>query len=1076
MCVLSDLSDCLAGGNVAQSLSAQNLFRAKGKKMAAKVVYSGIKSTMLCMRCLPLFVLFTSILPLYAGVNPDGSFSETLPIEIPAGRNGVQPQLALTYNSNAGNGIVGVGFSLQGLPAITRISYGRGINYDGQDTYVGPEGRLIMVSGASTPLGNPPIYHAENETWSKYEPLGNDGQALTVSNRCGGSTPTASEPCQWRVTDRSGMVYLYGADSQSRALAIDAAENPLHSGAVRQWALTRVTDLNGNYYEVEYYQNAGQIYPKRIRYTYGPGASKYYTITFAYDESGRPDKEISYASSSFVQTAWRLREVLVEAEQPIWWIFSWTVQVRRYELGYDGAAGLLVSRLKTWREFDAAEIQRPVIELSWPTLGNATYSTWQEWFWAGTLGATARMRSGDFNGDGRTDLVWVFPYQGSTVVRTAISTGSGYEAWQEWFWSGEIGNSGRILTGDYNGDGRTDLQWVFPYQGNTVVRTAISTGNGYATWQEWFWAGEIGDNARLLSGDYDGDGKTDLQWIFPYQGSTVVRTAISTGNGYSPWQEWFWAGEMDNNARLLSGDYNGDGRTDLQWVFPYQSSTVVRTAISTGSGYVTWPEWFWAGAMDVNARMLAGDFNGDGRTDLQWIFPYQSSTVVRTAVSTGAGYTAWQEWFWSGVIGDNAHVLSGDFNLDGKTDIQWIFPYQGSTVVRTAIATNRSYAPWQEWFWAGEMDSNAQMLGGDYDGRGKSDLQWIFPYQQQTVVRTATPNLNSPTRLLKITNGLGTTTEIKHQTSTEMPKAVCKTACTGPQGEALGTSAGIPNSSPRYLVTEVTTTSDRDLTGDGVADSFTTRYEYYNGRVATGTVAERASLGFEKIKTTDVNSGNYSITTYRQDKPFQGSPAVIRSYLANGTLLSESISAGLQQYLCDESGCTIDAANSTTPSLPKQIRQSGESILRNYENGSLLSVKYEEVLSQDVYGNMLRGKNRVVANGAERVVYKFVVYLNETLNNRVIGLPVSEKLCYTQSECVTGDNDFFSESRIYYDDGAFGTVGARHLATRKESFMPTNAGTGVWVNEVFTYNAAGGLTTSLGARGILTTISYDSES
>jgi len=113
--------------------------------MAAKVAFSSISSTMFCVRCLVLVALFTSFLPLFAGVNPDGSFSETLPIEIPAGRQGMQPRLALSYNSNSGNGIAGVGFSLSGLPVITRSltpnpsPTGRGgIKYDGLDTYAGP--------------------------------------------------------------------------------------------------------------------------------------------------------------------------------------------------------------------------------------------------------------------------------------------------------------------------------------------------------------------------------------------------------------------------------------------------------------------------------------------------------------------------------------------------------------------------------------------------------------------------------------------------------------------------------------------------------------------------------------------------------------------------------------------------------------------------------------------------------------------------------------------------------------------------------------------------------------------------
>ncbi len=72
--------------------------------------------------------------PLLAGVNPDGSYSHAIPIDIPKGINGVQPNLSLVYNSNAGNGMLGVGWGLSGLPVITRMNYGRGINDDGQDT------------------------------------------------------------------------------------------------------------------------------------------------------------------------------------------------------------------------------------------------------------------------------------------------------------------------------------------------------------------------------------------------------------------------------------------------------------------------------------------------------------------------------------------------------------------------------------------------------------------------------------------------------------------------------------------------------------------------------------------------------------------------------------------------------------------------------------------------------------------------------------------------------------------------------------------------------------------------------
>lgn len=60
--------------------------------------------------CLSLFAITR---PAFADVNPDGSFSRSIPIEIPPGRNGIQPNLALVYNCNSGNGMLGVGWSLK---------------------------------------------------------------------------------------------------------------------------------------------------------------------------------------------------------------------------------------------------------------------------------------------------------------------------------------------------------------------------------------------------------------------------------------------------------------------------------------------------------------------------------------------------------------------------------------------------------------------------------------------------------------------------------------------------------------------------------------------------------------------------------------------------------------------------------------------------------------------------------------------------------------------------------------------------------------------------------------------------
>lgn len=1047
----------MAGGQLERMdsyLAGKTRNRAFFNFLAQNVDFGRNKGTYMYVRLTCSFIIALLLLTdsVSAGVNPDGSYSESLPIEVPAGRNGTQPRLALSYNSNASNGIAGVGFSLQGLPTITRMNYGRGIKYDGQDTYAGPEGRLIVLLGG--------IYHAENESWSKYEPLGSDNLTLNAGNKCGDSA------CTWRVTDRSGMVYIYGGTNGATVGAVDSAGTALYSGAIRVWALRSITDLSGNYYEVEYYQNSGQFYPKKIVYTLGGGASKHYTVTFSYDQSSRPDKEVSYAQSSFVQTNWRLTEVLVEAQQPIWWIFSWTVQVRRYALGYDTTPGLLVSRVKTWQEFDSANNSKPAVTFDWSN-GTDNFQIWSKYFPTGEGLGNYRHYFADVNGDGRTDLIQISVHGYAGFIALAGTDGN-FNVWSHSFPTGEGNGNYRHYLADVNGDGRADLIQISVYGNAGFIALAGPDGN-FNVWSHSFPTGEGNGNYHHYFADVNGDGRADLIQISVHGYAGFIALAGSDGN-FNVWTHGFPTGEGDGNYHHHLADVNGDGRADLIQMSVHGYAGFIALA-GTDGNFNVWSHGFPTGEGDGNYSHHFVDVNGDGRADIVQMSRPGNAGYIGLAGPDG-NFNIWSNSFPAGEYGGNYRHMFADVNGDGRTDLIQTTVY-GSVGWIAFGTAGGNFNVWSQSFPTGEVSGLYRHYMADTNGDGRPDLIQMSITDYNGWIGYDSSRFSN--QLISISGPGMPSMSIDYKPAPQLTTPICNGTCPAPDGGNLSVINGTASSAPRYLVTSVKTTSDQNLDNVAGNDTFETRYEYYNGRVATGTVAERASLGFEKIKTTDVNSGNYSITTYRQDKPFQGMPSVSRSYLANGTLISEQIAATPQQYTCDETGCLIDATNNPNPILPKQVRQTAPRITNQYCDGVIVLKREEEALQYDLFGNVLQIRQTLGANSYSKSTYKFLSYTNEVNSTRAVGLPISEKTCLSSFECTAGDTNFISEHRIYYDNGILGTVGSRHLATKKESYITIGINGGVWSAEVYTFDSSGNIVTKTEPNGVMTTNTYDSD-
>lgn len=163
-----------------------------------------------------------------AGSVTGGAASYTIPIILPPGKNGLQPAISTGYSSRAGNGALGMGWSLNAGSAISRCP--QTIAQDGQmepvqylasDRLCLDGQRLILVSGTYGSSGA--IYRTEQDTFAR----------VTQAGAINGSSTW------FKVELKNGMMREYGHSADSRHIDSGVAY-------IKSWALTREKDSTAN--------------------------------------------------------------------------------------------------------------------------------------------------------------------------------------------------------------------------------------------------------------------------------------------------------------------------------------------------------------------------------------------------------------------------------------------------------------------------------------------------------------------------------------------------------------------------------------------------------------------------------------------------------------------------------------------------------------------------------------------------------------------------------------------------------------------------------------------------------------
>jgi hypothetical protein len=233
-----------------------------------------------------------------------------------------------------------------------------------------------------------------------------------------------------------------------------------------------------------------------------------------------------------------------------------------------------------------------------------------------------------------------------------------------------------FIRGDFNQDGKTDILWRHSVSGQNVLwymNGAVLAGGEFLT------PAELTDTRWKMVGthDFNADLKNDILWRHDTAGQNVLwymnGSVLTTGEFLTPAAledvDWKMAG---------TGLFDGDVKPDIAWhhqvagqiVLWYMNGSVLT------SGTFTTPS-----SMDINWRLVGvADFSSplDNKPDFVWrhvttgenlIWFMNNNVRIGEAASTTLSDIRWDL------------VATGDYNLDLKNDFVWRHRESGENVV-----------------------------------------------------------------------------------------------------------------------------------------------------------------------------------------------------------------------------------------------------------------------------------------------------------------------------------------------------------------------------------------------------------
>ena len=593
-----------------------------------------------------------------------GALVYSYPIVVPPGRNGLQPDLRLTYNNQNSDNFnhFGVGWSLN-IPSIQRDGK-RGVNnlYSRNDFTSSLSGELRPIELDADDTHGLYGSRIEGGGFFKYEYLAADNS--------------------WKVTDKQGVIYTFGSANASRQY------NPSDSSQIYKWALVEIRDTNDNYVKYEYYQDANDIYPYKIKYTGHDTTDGIFEVEFL--REARSDDMENYTTGFKVDTDYRISEIQAKVNG-IW--------VRKYELDYitgDNGQRSMLDDITESGNDGSSTITLPVDNFDYAS----TSPGWEEdpdfnvpYFYSIYFNPGVHYFY-DANGDALDDHIELRQYPPAheepyVHLSTGLSNGSGWTFTENWDFPTSTENNLNFSAtrfADVNGDNLTDVIIADYYRGirdiyiNNGTDWELDDSYNFPTYFNMnSYGNSIDAGVRLV--DLNGDSLVDVVKSIGCGTSLCTGAWLNNGHGWSSTNdfqapvgfsapEYVFLQNQDIGVRLA--DANGDGLVDIlrsDWQYN-------EIYINNGFG---WEEAGYNNPV-VFKDVLTGtrritelvDVNQDGLTDIVYISSNGSPIEKLVYINNGPGWSLNPSYQLPAI--DNIHIFEGNFamadiNGDGFIDI-----------------------------------------------------------------------------------------------------------------------------------------------------------------------------------------------------------------------------------------------------------------------------------------------------------------------------------------------------------------------------------------------------------------------